>query len=562
MNKKNYISQLLPVILVIGLAIVINMLSSYFHIAFDLTGDKRFTMTKPTHKLLNDVKDVVFINVLLEGDLPAGVKRLQNSVKEILDDFHAINPNVEYTFVNPNVGTVEEINKARTELAKDGIYPTNLRVKGSDETREILFYTYATVTYGGRTKVVNLVDKKGGVLDELTINNSISLLEFKFASAIQKVMQFGQKHIAFLNGHGELTLPQTADLRQTLRSSYNVGTFNLDSTYIIPKEIEMLIIAKPRFRFSEKHKFMIDQYIMNGGKVIWLLDRIGVNLDSLYRNPRFMPTDLPLNLDDQLFKYGARVQPNLVLDLQCTKIELAVDREGTKDLFDWYYHPVIIPKSDHPVVKGLDGVNLYFPSRIDTIKTKTNIKKTILLASSEYSREQFLPIELNFEILRYKPLPEKFNKPHIPIGVMLEGRFPSLYEARVTQDMRKSLEEINSPFKKISPPNKMLVVADGDIAKNLISPKDGAPVPLGYNRWVGYTFANKAFLVNAIEYMLDETGIIEARTKEVKLRLLDKVKAKKEAIKWQIINILVPLLLLGLFGFIFNWRRKRKYAKG
>ena len=561
MKKNTTIQQLLPVLLIIGLAFVVNMLSSYFHVAFDLTGDKRFTMTKPTKKLLKSIDDVVFVKVLLDGDLPAGVKRLQNSVKEILDDFHALNPNIEYVFTNPNIGTVDEINKKRLELAKDGIYPTNLRVKGSDETREILFYTYATITYGGRTKVINLVDKKGGVLDERTINNSVSLLEYKFADALHKVLQGGQKHIAFLTGHGELTLPQTADLRQTLRGSYNVGTFNLDSTYIIPKSIAMLIVAKPRFKFSEKHKFMIDQYIMNGGKVIWLLDRIGVNLDSLYLNPRFSPVDLPLNLDDQLFKYGARVQPNLVLDLQCTKIELAVDREGTKDLFDWYYHPVIIPMSNHPVVKGLDGINLYFPSRIDTIKTKTHIKKTILLASSEYSREQFLPVELNFEILRYKPLPEKFNKPHIPIGVMLEGEFPSLYEARVTQEMRETLKQINSPFKKRSPPSKMLVVADGDIAKNLINPKDGAPVPLGYNRWVGYTFANKAFLINAIEYMLDETGIIEARTKEVKLRLLDKVKAKKEALKWQFINILLPLLLLGLFGMIFKWRRKRKYAQ-
>lgn len=557
-SKRN--QSIVQLLLVIGIAIFLNILGNAFFATLDLTEENRFTLTKPTKQLLNDLDEVVFVQVLLEGELPAGIKRLQKATKEILDDFRSQSGYIEYEFINPSEGTVDDINKVREELAKDGITPTNLRVKGTDETREILFYTYAIVNYKGRSIPINLVDKEGGVLDELTINNSVGLLEYKVANAIQKLQTSTKPYIAFLKGHGELDELQTLDIRRTLRNSYNVGFLDLDSAYHISQDLKMIIVAKPQTEFNEKEKFLIDQYVMNGGKMIWLIDKMAVNLDSLYAVKDYIPHDYPLNLDDQLFKYGTRIQPNLVLDLRCSKIDLVIDAQGNRDKFDWYYHPIVVPESDHPVVKNLDGINLYFPSRIDTIRTKTNIKKTVLLSSSKYSREQFSPVRLNFEILRYDPDPNKFNKGNQPMAVMLEGTFPSLYENRVTEGMTAMLNQINQPFKGESESNKMMVVSDGDIIKNLINPQNNSPSPTGFNRWMGYTFANKDFMVNAIEYMLDDRGVIEARAKDVKLRLLDGVKAKSERSKWQIVNILLPLIFLALFGVVYNFIRRRRYT--
>jgi gliding-associated putative ABC transporter substrate-binding component GldG len=263
-----------------------------------------------------------------------------------------------------------------------------------------------------------------------------------------------------------------------------------------------------------------------------------------------------------LFKYGVRVNSNMVLDLQCSPIPIQVDATGTLDRKQWYYHPIIFPDSKHPIVKSLDGINLDFPASIDTVRTKTPVKKTILLHSSKNSRIQPNITRLNFEILRYPPEPDKFNKPNQPVAVLLEGTFPSLYENRVTEGMKAGLQQIGQDFKAVSEPTRMLVVSDGDIARNGIADVETRQViPLGYNRFAQYQFANKEFLINAIEYLRDRNGIIEARGKEVKMRLLDSVRAKAEKGKWQFINIVIPLLFLGLFGFLYNWFRKRKYAQ-
>ena len=559
MSKKRN-QSIIQLLLFIGIVIFLNVLGNFFFTKFDLTEEKRFTLTEPTRDLVSNLDDVVYVKVLLDGELPAGIKRLQTATQEMLDDFRSYSGYIEYEFENPGAGTVAEINARKKELAKDRIYPNNLRVKSADETREILFYTYAIVNYKGRALPVNLVDKDGGVLDERTINNSISLLEYKLADAIQKIKNESKPVLAFTSGHGELNELQTRDIRRTLRPFYNVGTFNLDSVYAIPQEIEVLIIAKPQAPFSEKHKFLLDQYAMNGGNLIWLIDKLAVNLDSMYTSREFIPLDYDLNLDDQLYKYGARIQPSLVLDMQCSPISLVIDQQGNQDMFQWFYHPIVTPSSQHPIVKNMDAINLLFPSRIDTVRTKTEVQKTVLLASSDNTREQFSPVRLNFEILRYKPDPTKFNKKEIPMAVLLEGEFPSMYEGRVTQAMRETLAQIKQPYKEKSAPTKMLVVSDGDIIKNLINPENEEVKPLGFNRYSGYTFANKAFLVNAIEYMLDDKGIIEARAKDVKLRLLNTAKAQTEQGKWQLINVLIPMLFLILFGLLYNWRRRRRYS--
>lgn len=547
--------------MVILIAIFLNILGNAFYTQLDLTEEKRFTLTDATKQLLDDVDDVVTVKVLFEGDFPAGMKRLQRAVRESLDNFRSKTGYIEYEFVDPYEGDIEEVNALVEEMAKDGIVPVNLRFVDVDGTTEVHGYPYAVFYYKGRMLPVNFLETVNGIHPEKNLENSISLLEYKFANAIQKLESSERKNILFTVGHGELRSEQTVDFRQTLQAYYSVDTINLDSVFELPAEdVHALVIAKPRQTFPEKHKFVIDQYVMNGGKVLWLIDPINAGLDSMSFQNKYIPLDYPLNIDDQLFKYGARINPNLVLDLQCTRIPQVIDAQGNISMFNWFYHPVITNRSDHPIVKSLDNVNLFFPSSIDTVRTKTPIKKTVLLTSSEYSRLQFSPVRLDFEILRYDPDPSKFNKPHQPVAVLLEGAFTSLYENRITESMEQGLNELGKTFKETSVPTKMLVVSDGDIAKNLIS-RDGTYRPLGYNQYERKVFlGNKDFLVNSIEYLLDDNGIIEARGKIVKSRLLNVVKARAEKSKWQLLNVLLPLLFLGAFGFIYLWRRKKRFA--
>lgn len=562
--------------LFVGILLFINILANArfggrsLYTYFDLTEEKRFTLTQGTQNLLAELDDVVYVNILLEGEFPAGFKRLQTSVREILDDFRAESGYVEFSFEDPNIGTKEEINDRRKTLADINVRPTTLNLGDADSREQRLIYPYAIFYYKGRQMPVNFLENEvPGVPTEVILNNSIGLLEYKFANAIQKLQLGVEKPVIFFTtGHGELEPAETADLERAIRPFYNTGRLYLDSVVSISEEVSALVVAKPRFSFSEKDKFKIDQYVMKGGKVLWLLDRMRADLDSLLGRREYLATTYSednLNLEDLLFKYGARIVPNLVLDVQCTKIELAVGQVGQAaqfDKFNYPYHPVVVPVSDHPVVKSLGPLNLLYPSTIDTtVRTKTPVEKTVLLQSSPYSRFQMQPIALNFEILRYPLDPTKFNKPAQPLAVLLEGTFTSMYENRVTQELLDGLQQLNETFRTESTPTKMIVVADGDVAKDPIVPGAKTYYPLGYNRFENYTFANKDFLVNAIEYLLDDKGVIEARAKDVRLRLLDTVKAQDERTYWQLFNIGIPLLFLTLFGIGYNWWRRRRFGK-
>jgi len=540
-------------------------LSNYFYTSLDLTEEKRFTLTDATQRALEDVDDPIYVRVLLMGKFPAGFKRLQKSTIEMLDDFRSETGYLEYIFEDPSAGTVEQINEMRENLRKDGIVPTRFRFKDVDETTEQFIYPWAIFSYKGRTKAVNLLEAQSpGIHPEEVLNNSVSLLEYKFADAIQKLKAERRPVIAFTMGHEELAGNQTASLEQELRTFANTGRLHLDSVIQVQSEIDVIIVAKPRTAFSEKDKFKLDQYIMNGGKVMWLIDRLNASLDSMQFRSSYVPPDYPINLEDILFRYGVKIEPNLVLDLECTRIPQVVGSAGGQaqvDLMPWFYHPIVAPNSTHPVVKSLDRVNLFFPSSIDTtVTTRTPVKKTVLLQSSQYSRLQYNPVRLNFEILRYEPDPTKFNKGFQPVAVLLEGVFPSLYENRVPQSMLDGLKQLNQEYKNRSVANRMIVVSDGDIAKNRYAQDSNEIRPLGYNRYERRLFANKQFLINAIEYLLNSDGVIEARGREVKLRLLDTVKAQAEKTKWQLFNIGLPLLFLLIFGLGYVYLRRRKYT--
>ncbi len=560
----------ITVALVVVIVLIINVLASYFDNHIDLTEEKRFTVTEPTKRQVKELDDVVFVRVLLDGKFPASFKRLQNATREMLNDFHNLNPYVEYKFEDPSVtGTPEEKKKRYEELSKEGLVPTRLRLVDDKEKTEQYIFPFAEFNYKNRKVLVKLLEEDiPGQSPEISLNNSVSLLEYKFSNAIQKLIKNERPNIVFTEGHGELKKEETADLEQTLRAFYDTGRINLDSIGEIPfrseNKVDILVIAKPLTAFTEKQKFQLDQYVMQGGKVIWLIDRLNADLAGMQKMGEMLPTDYPLNLEDILFKYGVRINPNLIVDMQCARIPMKVGAVGgapQMELFQWYYFPIAAPSSQHPIVKSLDRVWFQFPSSIDTIRTKSDIKKTILLSSSRTSRLQFTPTRLNFEILRYPADPTKFDKGPQPIAVMLEGQFQSLFENRVTPEQLQSLAQLNLKYEPLSKPTKMLVVSDGDVARNEYDTRQGAMLKLGYNRFENYKFANKDFLLNAVEYMLDDKGIIEARGKEVKLRLLDTVKMKDNKTLIQVLNILLPLVFLGLFGVFYAWRRKMLYAK-
>jgi len=560
-NKKQY---LLKLAIISGILVSLNILSEFVFFRVDLTEERRFTLSKATKRIVEDVDEIVYVNVLLQGKFPAGFKRLQESTIDLLKEFRKINGNITFDFEDPGEGTLDEVNERRKALSEEGINPVNLRLFENDERTEKLIYPVAIVNKGNKSIPVNLLENEiAGASPDENINLSINQLEYKFANALQKLKVYKKPIIMFTEGHGELDTLETMDLEISIQSFYTSGRLNLDNIVQISPEIELLIIARPRAPFSERNKFKLDQYIMNGGKVMFFIDRMAVSVDSISGRDQFIPREFDLNLDDLLFKYGVRINSDLVMDLECTRIPLAVGQLGNKpqlELFPWYYHPAVSPRLNHPIVKNLDRIDFKFPSSIDTIKTSTEIEKTILLTSSEYTRYQLSPMQLNFDILRYEPDPSKFNKEPKNLAVLLEGEFPSMYKGRVSESMQAGLEQLDMTYRESSKKTTLLVVSDGDVLRNPVNRASGQFNTLGFNTYEKYKFANKDFMVNSIEYVLDPYGVIEARNKDVKLRLLDVVKAKKEKTKWQLINIVVPLIALVIFGIIFQFRRSRRYG--
>ncbi len=553
-------------LLISGILILIYVVSQWVYTSFDATEERRYTLAPATKDLLRSLDDRIYIKVLLDGRFPAGFKRLQESTEDMLRRFAQMSPEIEYNFENPNEGSIEEVNDRRKQLSADGLVPTSLRISDASGASSQYIYPFAIINFGTRSIPVNLLqDDIPGADKEAILNNSIGLLEYKLADGIQKIKRQTRQLIAFTSGQGELTRLQTASFEKDLSNAYAINRINLDSSVQIPSDIKVLIIAKPTEVFSEAHLFMLDQYIMNGGHVLFLIDPLIVSLDSINMNKNYIPPINELGLDPLLFKLGARINSNLVLDLQSTRIPMVIGMQGDKpqtELFPWFYHPLISSTSDHPITKGLDRIQLEFPGSIDTIQTATPIKKTILLKSSEYSRLQLTPVRLNFDILREQPDPKLFNKGPQNLAVMLEGPFQSLYQNRLSQEQLGVLDKAGLNYKASGDSAKVLVITDGDIIKNLFSASSGEIAPLGFNKFENTTFTgNRDFLLNAIEYMLDESGVLEARSKDIKLRLLNTVKAREEGMKWQLINILGPILLIFLIGFVYQFLRKQRFGK-
>jgi gliding-associated putative ABC transporter substrate-binding component GldG len=396
-----------------------------------------------------------------------------------------------------------------------------------------------------------------------SLNNAEALLEYKFARSIQKVTTDTVPAIGYLIGNGEPLNYNVYDLiDRTLRQEYRFGFVPIDSVPVIPQVFNALVIVKPTKTFNDQQKLKIDQYIMHGGKVIWLIDRLYAEMDSLMRSHSdFVAYDRNLNLDDQLFKYGVRINDDLVQDLQCDKIPLVVGNYSNQpqmQLVPWPYFPLLSCYSGHPIAKNLDNVLSIFPNSIDTIKN--NIHKTVLLASSESSRIISTPAIVTLNSIKTEADLKTFNRSFIPIAVLLEGRFTSLYTNRLSQAKMDTLAGMyRQPFRAATEKeSKMIVVSDADIVANVVTQNQG-PLPMGYNQFTNYQYANKDFFLNCIQYLTDSSGILETRSKDFTLRLLDTKKTEEERNKWQLMNIGLPIVAVLLFGFIYQAVRKRKY---
>jgi ABC-2 type transport system permease protein len=555
------------VYLLVGV-IAINYIASIVHYRVDLTSEKRYTLSAPTKRLLNKINDQVVIDVFLAGDLPADFRNLRNNAEEMLQEFKERSNSISYRFHRPGEG-MEETQRESFLMRLDsmGIRPTNVRVqtKAGESQEERLVYPGALVTCNGRAHAIDLLqgqDMTGGIQ---TLNTAAALLEYKFANAIQKVTQERPAVIGYLAGNGEPLSYNVYDLiERTLRPNYGFGFIPIDSVPVIPLEFDAVLVVKPTIKFTDRQKLKLDQYIMHGGKVIWMIDNLYAEMDSLMRTQSdFVAFDRGLNLDDQLFKYGVRINQDLIQDVQCDKLPLAVGNYGDRpqlQLVPWPYFPLLSSYSDHPISKSLNNVLSIFPNSMDTIEAE-GIRKTVLLASSDHSRVLTTPAIVSLNSVKTEEELKTFDKKNLAVAVLLEGRFTSLFSKRLSAEAADSLEKVyKQPFLSTSATeNRMIVISDADIAANVVTQNEG-PLAMGTNQFTKMQYANKDFISNCIEYLTNNSGILAARAKTFVLRLLDPAKIEEEKTKWQVINVGAPVALILIFAFIYQAIRNRKYA--
>jgi ABC-2 type transport system permease protein len=553
-------------ILLLVLLAGINFCAAIIHTRWDLTAEKRYTLSQPTRKLLRGLNEPVNITLFLSGDMPAGFKKLANSASEMLQQFKEIGrSDIQFKIEKPGDGLNETLKQVFLDsLSRLGLSPMNVKAqaKQGEGQEERLIYPGALVTYKDRAVAVDFLQGQSSVDGINSLNNAEALLEFKLANAINKITQDTVPLVGYLSGNGESLSYNVYDLINTLKTNYNFKILPIDNVSAIPPVFSAILVVKPIERFSDQQKLKIDQYVMHGGKVIWMIDNLYAEYDSLQRTQNdFIAFDRNLNLEDQLFKYGARVNLDLVEDVNCDKMPSVIGTMGGKpqiEMVDWNYFPLLSNTNGHPIAKNLDYVVSQFPNSIDTVKA-AGIKKTFLLTTSPYSKILSSPARVSWKTVQNKEDYNSYTKSNVPVAVLLEGKFSSVFTNRISAAMKDSPAFYHQPFSPANvSDNKMIIISDGDIALNAVSQKDG-PLPMGKNMFTGYQYANKEFIFNCIEYMTDNTGILETRGKDFTLRLIDKKKLEEGKTKWQIINIVLPAVLVILTGVIYQIVRKRKY---
>ncbi len=556
----------------------INYLASDFHARLDLTKEKRYTLSKATKDLLKSLDDDVQIDVFLKGEFPSGFKKLANSTTDFLRLLKDRTGKVHYKFISP----LEKIPGTEIlygdSLAAMGAIPINLTVRKEAGKNTNIIFAVALVRYKGKQEMVNLYPGANSRISQEEINSAEALMEYQFASALNKLTQTKKPGIAYSIGNGEPMDQRTFDLRQTLQKDYDFGIINMKTAPRIPEGVDILLIVKPTEPFSDEERLKIDQFVMHGGKLLCFIDNLIAEQDSLAFKPETIAYDRNLNLTELFFRYGFRINTDLVMDLQCDLIPIVVGGNTDNpqiEFLHWNYFPLLSP--DSKMNKNLGYVGSRFANSIDTIQVN-GVRKTPLLVSSPNSRTISTPALISLNENKDTPKDEKFQRNAIPVAMLLEGKFTSLYRNRATQAQIDSLEAYGISFSDESAENKIIVVADGDIVLNDFIPSEEErqnplPLPMGWNKYTyreyqqqseaGKLFvpvANREFLLNCTEYLFNNPEIAATRNKDVVLRLLDSKKVKAQKSTWQFINIGLPILLVLLFGWIYQQLRKRKYA--
>jgi ABC-2 type transport system permease protein len=548
-----------------GSLVALALISMQAFTRFDFTKEKRFTISPVSRGIMDSLKTPVHVFVYLQGDnFPGGMKRLQRATRDMLIDLQAYSHDrVQFDFIDPlSVAKkmTEDGQKAYFDsLAVRGIEGQNLSVKTDNGVTQTTMFPEALVFSGDKQIPVNLLQTRIGLSDEEVLNNSVQNLEYAFSSAIKKVTSGGKPKIGFTEGHHELTDLQLNDAMKSLSDGYQVGRIDLSTIPLnVLTKVNLLVIPKPDTKFSEIEKFKIDQYIMRGGRVVWSIDQVNAELDSLKgHGGEQMSFPKTLDLDDQLFTYGIRINYDLIADMSCAQIPVSTGNVGGQaqiQLLPWLFYPVLMPTSKHPIVKNLDGIKTEFISTIDTLTIK-NVKKTVLLTSSPYNKKITAPHILSLQALEQEPNPKEFQGAPKTVAVLLEGKFKSDFQNRpLPEGLNEQVQIIPQ-----SKPTKMVVISDGDVFKNEIG-ADGSPYPLGYDHYMRQNFGNKNLLLNIADYMTDDSGLIALRTKEIQLRLLNRARLRSEKLYWQVLNNVLPLALLLTFAIFQHYIRRRKYA--
>jgi ABC-2 type transport system permease protein len=547
---------------IIGLLLIIafNSVGSFYFYRFDLTSEKRHTLSNTTKEIIKELDDYVFFRVYLEGDFPAEFKRLRNSTKEMLDEFRAYSDFIDYEFIDPiadeDPANVQNIYK---QLISKGLQPTNLQISEKDGKSQKVIFPGAIATYKEEEAAVQLLNNQIGIPSNEVINNSIQDLEYNLLKTILRLTVDKKPKLGIVEGHGELSQWETGDAAYALSEYYSVHPVEINEKLDALQAFDAIIIANPDSSFSEKDKFIIDQFIMKGGKVLWLIDPVYASIDSLQYNNETISYSKNLNIEDMLFKYGVRINHNLIMDLNALPIPIKTGQVGNQPQFEfmpWFYFPILVPKSSHPIVHNLNAIKTEFASSIDTLGFSPNIKKTVLLSSSEFSRIISTPARVSLDIISEEPDDRLYNQSNLPVAVLLEGNFNSVFTNRIPPEIAQNPE---IDFQTESKKNKMIVISDGDIIKNQVQFKEGNyyPLPLGYDRYTGETFGNKDFILNAVNYLTDDSGLLSVRSREIKIRLLDKNKINKEKTYWQLLNTILPVLIILVFATIIIIIRKK-----
>jgi len=557
--------------MVVVALVLINLVAGHFHYRLDLTQEKRYTLSAPTKEMLRNLDDNIEVEFFLQGDLKAGIRKLSKSTLELLQEFNEYADGKIRVKVTDPMANLDDSAKLvmQDSLNRMGIQPKTqvVQAKKGDEQSQRTVIPGALLHYKNKVVPVDLL--KGvqtggeGQPEEQLYTNAETLLEYKFGSAIDKITRKHEPAVGYVVGNGEPVDYTIYNLIRGMKSNYRYGAVRLDSVLVIPPQYDALIIVKPTKKFTEREKLALDQYVMHGGQIIWAVDRLYAEMDSLRQDRQTIAYDRELDLDDLFFKYGVRIEPDLVLDMQCASLNMVVGMNGDKPQFElipWPYFPLLSGSLTHPISKNLDPVYSKFVNSMDTVKAE-GIKKTVLLQTSANSKTVSTPALISFESVKVANDPRVFTQHNIPVAMLLEGKFQSLYANRVSTALMDSLANVyKQPYlASAEKPGRVIVMADADIVMNEFSPRTG-PSPMGFSKDINYQFANQDFVGNCFEYLVNPSGILETRAKDYTLRLLDPAKVEKDRNFWQFINIGLPILLVIIGGYFYQLLRRRKYA--